>query len=144
MENFSQVIADAGLAEDVILTGYINDTELNWLYSNCFAFIYPSLYEGFGLPVLEAMHLGAPVITSNRAPLTEITGNSALLVDPDDTDSLYQAMLELLSNHTLCQNLNEAGPQRASLFTWNRARKKMLHLYEYMKNTQQAPKSLAL
>src|ERR671928_146174 len=76
------------LPDHVILLGYASDAELHWLYANCFAFVFPSLFEGFGMPVVEAMGQGAPVVTSRTSSIPEVVGDAGLLVDPTDEDDL--------------------------------------------------------
>ena len=82
MQDFEKELDSLNLQNDIIILGYIDDPTLQWLYQNCFAFVYPSLFEGFGLPVLEAMSLGAAVLTSNFSSLPEIVGEAAILIDP--------------------------------------------------------------
>lgn len=102
----------------VRLLGFVPDSDLNALYSGARAFIYPSLYEGFGLPPLEAMASGTPVITSNRASLPEVVGDAGIQVEPLDVDQLSRAMLELLEDDHRHQELRQRGLERASRFTW--------------------------
>lgn len=130
MESFQKEIAQLGLEKDVILTGYVSDVELQWLYANCFAFLYPSLYEGFGLPVLEAMSLNKPVITSNIAPITEITGDAAVLVDPLDEGAICQGMLSLTNNSDYYHRVMRECFERAKLFSWHNSATKMLSIYD--------------
>lgn len=108
------------LSDRVIFTGYVPDADLSTLYSGATAFIYPSLYEGFGLPVLEAMQCGTPVITSNTTSLPEVAGDAGILVDPQDQAALCQAMLNLLGNRQLCHELSQKGVERASNFSWEK------------------------
>ncbi len=103
---------------NVLMTGHISDEELCALYSSCKAFIYPSIYEGFGLPPLEAMACGAPVIASRIPSVTEVLGSAALLVPPTSPLELTQALRELLKNEALRQELSAAGRKRATLFSW--------------------------
>ena len=116
--------ADAILARahsgGVRVTGFVSDDELAALYGGCTAFCYPSLYEGFGLPVLEAMRAGAPVITSNVSSLPEITGDAALLVDPLSAEAIGAALSALLTDPGRRARLGEAGRARAEQFSWER------------------------
>jgi len=105
---------------DVIFTGYIPDGDLAALYSGATALLFPSLYEGFGLPVLEAMQCGAPVITSNTTSLPEVAGDAAILIKPTDEDALCQSMLDLLRDESLRLKLRRKGLERAALFSWER------------------------
>jgi glycosyltransferase involved in cell wall biosynthesis len=137
MEDFRKEIDDLGLRQDIILLGYVDDISLQWLYQNCFAALYPSLYEGFGLPVLEAMTLGAPVITTNSTSIPEIVGSSAILIDPMQEEEIFQAMLTLSSNQTYRVTLREEALQQAKNFSWERAAKEILEIY---RNLVQQPK----
>ncbi len=97
MEDFraSQLL---GLEADIVLTGYVSDDELVWLYRNCYANLYPSLFEGFGLPVLEGMQFGAATIASSATSIPEVAGDAAILLPPEDTEGWAQAMLGLAAN----------------------------------------------
>jgi glycosyltransferase involved in cell wall biosynthesis len=113
-------IAEQDLGERVRLTGWIPQEELYELYRDAFAFIYPSTFEGFGLPVLEALAAGIPTACSNIAPLQEIAGDSALMFDPASQDELVRAMERLVSDDALRSRLRDAGPARAMHFSWRR------------------------
>ena len=104
----------------LIFTGYVAEEDLPALYSGARAFVFPSLYEGFGLPALEAMACGTPVITSNTTSLPEVVGDAAFLVDPSDPDKLCEAMSTLLSDHSLREELRRKGLMRAAEFSWKR------------------------
>jgi glycosyltransferase involved in cell wall biosynthesis len=101
-------------------TGYVAEEDLAALYSGAAAFVFPSLYEGFGLPALEAMACGTPVITSNTTSLPEVVGDAALLVDPTDPDELCDAMSRILSEHSLREELRKRGLKRAAEFSWTK------------------------
>lgn len=116
-------------ADDVILTGYVTDEDLPRLYRAATAFVYPSLFEGFGLPPVEAMACGTPVVTSNTSSLPEVTGDAALLIDPLDEQSLIGALLKITSDEALRARLREQGIAQAGKFTWRDAAKKTLQLY---------------
>ena len=113
----------------VRLLGFVPDDELNALYSGARAFIYPSLYEGFGLPPLEAMACGAPVITSNKASLPEVVGNAGILVEPLDIEQMNQAIESLLENDSHHHELRQKGLERASLFTWEKTASKTYEVF---------------
>jgi len=130
MNDFKDQIRRLNLQNDVILLGYVNDIALQWLYQNCFAFIYPSLFEGFGMPVLEAMSLGAAVITSNTTSIPEIVGDAGILVDPVIDEHLASAMDELAGDENQLIALRLAAAQRATLFSWERAAQQTLDLYK--------------
>lgn len=110
------------------ILGQVSETELRALYAGAAAFAYPSLYEGFGLPVLEAMAAGAPVITSSVSSLPEVVGDAALLVDPTDTDSITDALSRLLGDSQLADELRRKGHGRARLFSWERTARETLAL----------------
>jgi glycosyltransferase involved in cell wall biosynthesis len=106
------------------------DDEVVSLYSGCRAFVFPSLYEGFGLPILEAMQCGAAVITSNTSSCPEVAGNAAITLDPQAVGEITSAIDELASNEGLRQGLIEKGFQRAKLFSWAKFAKEMRAIYE--------------
>jgi len=113
----------------VRLLGAVPDDDLAPLYSGAAGFVFPSLYEGFGLPVLEAMACGAPVACSHTSSLPEIVGNAAITFDPHNEADMAAAMRLLLEDAELRQDLAEAGRQRAALFTWRRAAEETLAVY---------------
>jgi glycosyltransferase involved in cell wall biosynthesis len=104
----------------LIFTGYVADEDLPALYSGALAFVFPSLYEGFGLPALEAMACGTPVITSNTTSLPEVVGDAAVLVDPNDLDQLCAAISTIVSDGSLREELRRKGLTRAAEFSWQR------------------------
>jgi len=116
-------------AGDVILTGYVTDEDLPKLYRAATAFVYPSLFEGFGLPPIEAMACGTPVVTSNTSSLPEVVGEAALLVDPYDEQSLATALLQITNDQALRARLQVNGIEQAKKFTWRAAAEKTLQLY---------------
>lgn len=107
--------------ERIRLTGYVDRSELEGLYSRARIFAFPSLDEGFGIPVLEAMAWGAPVLTSDRSALPEVAGSAALLVDPTDTERISSALEQLAEDQDLRIRLAQLGRQRAAAFTWEKA-----------------------
>lgn len=109
------------LGERVYLAGFVSDDALRALYTSAEAVWFPSRYEGFGLPVIEAMACGAPVVTANASSLPEIAGTAALLVSPDTPEPHIEAIRSLLSNARLRDDLGARGRKRAALFTWSRA-----------------------
>ena len=129
MDNFVSFINERGLADRVCLTGYLQDDDLCALYSACTAFIYPSLYEGFGLPPLEAMACGAPVITSRTPALMETVGSAARLVEPEDVDDIAHAMAELLSDKSVRQHYAELGKVHVKQFSWEQTARQTLDVY---------------
>ena len=107
--------------ENVVLAGYVTDGELRALYQSAECFLYPSFYEGFGLPPLEAMHCGCPVIVSRRASLPEVCGTAARYCDPDDHSDIARQIAAVLASAGLRQELAQAGLQQAAKFTWRDA-----------------------
>jgi glycosyltransferase involved in cell wall biosynthesis len=119
----------AELPEGVELIGYVSDDELPALYRRALAFCLTSHYEGFGLPILEAMGYGTPVITSTVSSMPEVAGDAGLLVDPKDTRGIARAMLDVAGNPELRQRLSDAGTRRAGEFTWRQTAEKTLRIY---------------
>ncbi|MCA1603653.1 MAG: glycosyltransferase family 4 protein [Acidobacteria bacterium] len=122
-------LRDSGLVERVRFTGYLSDSDLRALYSSCRIFVYPSIYEGFGLPPLEAMACGAPVIASRIPSIREVVGPVGSLVDPDDVAGLAQSITDLLADENKRRNLASAGLERAKTFSWNNAANLMREVY---------------
>lgn len=120
----------ADLAGQVILPGYVAAEDLPALFSGAVAFVFPSWYEGFGLPVLEAMACGAPVITSNVSSLPEVAGGAALLINPADAGDLAQAMARLYDDKALRQDLAKRGQARARAFSWEACAQRVLEVLE--------------
>ena len=129
-DDLSQVAAELGIAERVKFLGYVQEADLRVLYSAAMLFVYPSIYEGFGLPPLEAMACGAPVITSNTSALPEVVGDDALLIDPHSSKALYQAMERVLSDDDLRSRMRQQSLARATLFSWERTAEETLAVYE--------------
>lgn len=116
---FKKLSFDA-LPKKIIFTGHIPDELLPGLYAGAVGFIYPSIYEGFGLPPLEAMSCGTPVITSNTTSLPEVVGDAALLINPLDVEQIAHAMQTLVNDSALRDQLRQKGLQRAKLFSWQK------------------------
>jgi glycosyltransferase involved in cell wall biosynthesis len=131
-----QAVEDLGLRERVIFLGYVPDEDLPLLYNAADLFVYPSLYEGFGLPVLEAMACGVPVITSNVSSMPEITGDTGILVNPHDTDALADAMHLVLTDRALRDKLARDEQVRAGIFSWERTARETLAVYEHAAQTR--------
>ena len=119
-----------GVEDRVVFTGFIPDTELDSLLRRADLLIYPSLYEGFGIPVLEAMQVGTPVVTSNVTAMPEVAGGAALLIDPHSVDEMVEAMRRLLEDDALRRDLIRKGRERARLFSWERTARLYLELYQ--------------
>lgn len=118
-----------GLGERVRHVEYVSDDELLLLYNACGLFVYPSLYEGFGLPVIEAMACGAPVACSRSTSLPEVAGEAALYFDPLDTEEMAGAIISLLEDEEARRRLAEAGKKRAAEFSWRRAAEETLRVF---------------
>ena len=129
MDDFAERLDRLGIADHVIRTGYVSDDVLAWLYRNCCAHIYFSLFEGFGLPVIEGMTFGAPTIASNTTSIPEITGTAAILLAPTDVVGLTGAMLRISIDRTLRDAFSAKGRERAGAFEWERSAGQLLELY---------------
>jgi glycosyltransferase involved in cell wall biosynthesis len=123
-------IQRSGASKRIRATGYVNWNELEALYSRASIFAFPSLDEGFGMPVLEAMARGVPVLTSNRSALPEVVGSAAVLVDPYQSEEIGEALKRLASDEALRAELVQAGIARASEFTWDAAVRKTYEIYQ--------------
>ena len=128
-EELYTYLTAAGIRECVRFTGHLSDNDLRALYSVCRAFIYPSLYEGFGLPIIEAMACGAPVIASRIPSLMETAGDAACFVRADDSRELAQSIVRLLEDSGERQRLSRAGLQRAGKFSWESTAAATLNTY---------------
>lgn len=129
MRGFREEIQALGIGDAVRFCNYVPTQDLPVLYSLATLFVYPSLYEGFGMPVLEAMASGAPVLAANRSSLPEVCGNSALLVEPDE-ESLAAGLLALLEDEKAREALRARGLRRAKQFSWDRAASETAAIYE--------------
>jgi glycosyltransferase involved in cell wall biosynthesis len=129
-ERLEARIAALGLGGRAVLTGWISDEDLEGLYGLAACAAYPSLYEGFGLPVLEAMVRGVPLASSNATSLPEVAGDAAVLFDPHDGDALAAAVRSILGDPTLAADLVARGRERAAHFTWERCAGEVLAVYD--------------
>ena len=134
LEKMLRSAGAADIADRIVLTGYINNQDLPAIYSQSEAFLYPSLRESFGLPILEAMACGAPVITSNTSSMPEVAGDAAFMVDPYDPAEITGAMLKLSSGTSPGKLLSEKGRLRAAGFSWMAMASKVLEIYEEVAN----------
>lgn len=125
-----RAIRESGFSDSIILTGYVPDADLPALYSGARCFVYPSFFEGFGLPPLEAMKCGIPVIAGNRTSLVEVVGDAGLLVDPLDPAAIAQGLSQVLNDPNLREELSVKGLNRSSLFDWRETAKRTLEVYE--------------
>ena len=135
-----RTLNETGVKDTVVLTGYVPEADLPALYSSALCFVYPSYFEGFGLPPLEAMKCGAPVIVGNRTSLPEVVGDAGLTVDPFDVDAIAGAIMKLISDSSLRKELSQMGQERASTFTWRDTARKTLRVYQEVARSSK-PKS---
>ena len=129
LDHFEDVIIELGLERDVILLGYIDEEQLEWLYKNCFAFVYPAFSEGFGLPVLEAMSLGAAVISSNTTSLPEVVGDAGFMVDPGNIGDISRRMLDIYIGKFNRGKLQQIALERSVNFSWKKIALLTLEIY---------------
>lgn len=131
VEAIRTAVADAGCADRIHFPGYVAQEALPAVLSAARAFVWPSLFEGFGLPPLEAMACGCPVLTSNTSSLPEVVGDAALLVDPEDTDAIAGALQQLAQDDACCSALRTRGLARAASFTWARTAQATFETYQH-------------
>jgi len=125
-----QAVARTNTHQQVVFTGFVSDEELDQLFRKACFLVYPSLYEGFGIPILEAMNAGVPVITSNATATKEVAQGSALLIDPYSADEMTAAMVKLLADKNLRSQLCQKGKDRANLYSWEKLGRQYLQLYQ--------------
>ena len=118
------------IREQIVMPGYIVNSDLPYIYNSAFAFLYTSLRESFGIPLLEAMACGTPVITSNTSSMPEIAGNEAILINPDSPKEITEQMLRLETDEDYYNTQKEIGLKRAELFSWRKTAEQLLNLYE--------------
>jgi glycosyltransferase involved in cell wall biosynthesis len=123
-------VGQSGLKQEILFLGVVRDKDLPLLYNCADIFVYPSLYEGFGLPPLEAMACGVPVITSNTSSLPEVIGDAGIMVDPTDINSLCESMYILLKDKELWNRMRNMGLERSKLFSWDNTAEKILKVYD--------------
>jgi glycosyltransferase involved in cell wall biosynthesis len=125
-DDIFKTIEALGLKERVKLLGYIHIDDLPYLYNGAEIFVFPSLYEGFGLPLLEAMACGVPVVCSNTSSLDEISGDAALKFNPESTDEIVSQIKRLINDNELQDTLHNKGAKRAKLFSWDKTAQQTL------------------
>jgi len=133
-EELQNRVREAGVEDDVIFGGYKHNDEMYSLYKNASALVFCTLKEGFGMPVIEAMNLGVPVITSNMPPLNEVAGGAAILVDPKNTEEIAGAMGDVVSNDSLRKDLIEKGVEHAKNFSWEKHNDTFFEVINKIKN----------
>lgn len=121
---------EMGLSDHVIFTGYVLDEELPFWYNLAHVFVYPSVYEGFGIPAIEAMACGAPVVVSNTSSLPEVVGDAGVLFDPYDVENMAATILAVLTDDALNQGLRHRALERARLFSWEQTARRTIAVYE--------------
>ncbi len=126
---FREIDGAEAFRDNIIVTGYVANEDLAALYSGAMAFVYPSLYEGFGLPPLEAMQCGTPVITSNTSSLPEVVGDAGIMLDPRDADGLCQSLLSLYQDAGLRAEMSAKSLARAGQFSWKRCAEDTVNAY---------------
>jgi len=131
-------VQQLGLDNHVVFTGQFREQDKAPLLSAATIFAFPSLYEGFGIPVLEAMACGTPVVTSNLSALPEVAGDAGLLVDPYDPDAICNAFAELLENQSRRDELSRRGLERARHFTWHEVAEQTVRVYRQVLSGQPA------
>ncbi len=118
------------IRNQIVMPGYIVNSDLPYIYNRAFAFLYTSLRESFGIPLLEAMACGTPVITSNTSSMPEIAGTDAILINPESSDEIAEKMLQLENNELYYNAQKEIGLKRAEMFSWKKTAEQLLSLYE--------------
>jgi len=122
------------IREKIRMPGYIPNSDLPYIYNGAFAFLYTSLRESFGIPLLEAMACGTPVVTSDTSSMPEIAGDKAILVHPENADEIADALIRLETDEAFYQQQREWGLQRAQLFSWRNTAEQLLNLYREVKS----------
>jgi len=128
-DEFFQAVEQLGLTQHVRVLDYVHDKALPSLYNRAWAFVYPSIYEGFGFPALEAMACGIPVLTADNSSLPEVVGDLAVLVRAEDVSSIAAGLERIVGDEALRERLRASGPERAHAFTWSHAASQVLALY---------------
>jgi len=127
-----QTLDETGMGDHVHLIGFVDDDDLPTLYSGAACVAFPSLYEGFGFPVLEGMACGVPVMTSNVSSLPEVAGDAAMMIDPYNLDAMIETLQSLLTDESRRKVLIERGYRQAKQFTWERSATQLLQIYQQM------------
>ena len=125
-----ETVEKLGLKPRVHFTGFVEEEDLPALYNGADLFVFPSLYEGFGLPPLEAMACGTPVVTSNTSSLPEVVGDAAIMVDPYNVDAISEAMARVLNDPVLAEDLRQRGLLQAEQFSWQKMAEETIEVYK--------------
>ncbi|MCA9405677.1 MAG: glycosyltransferase family 4 protein, partial [Candidatus Omnitrophica bacterium] len=129
-ESFDKNLKKFGIHNDVVVLGFLKNEELRHFYATCEVFVFPSFYEGFGFPIIEAFNCGAAVITSNVSSCPELAGDAALTVDPNDIQQMTDSIITVLNDEKLREDLRARGLQRAEEFSFQRTAEETLRVYE--------------
>jgi len=132
--DFFKTIHTLKLEDDIVFIGYVQEEDLPYIYNLADVFVYPSKYEGFGLPLLEAMACGVPVIASNTSSIPEVLGDAGLLFSPDDPGHLSECIFEILANEASRERMVLGGLKRVQLFSWQETAQQTLNIYETICN----------
>ncbi len=133
-KEMKSVLQHMPFSKDVVFTGYVSTTDLNKIISSSFALLYPSLFEGFGVPIVEAFACGTPVITSNTTAMPEVAGNAALLVNPLSVEEIAASMEHLFTDKDLRDDLISKGKERISCFQWDKSAEDLWQIIENLNN----------
>ena len=128
-EQIADSVKQLGLGEDVVFTGFISDEQLNWLYNTCGVFVFPSFYEGFGFPVLEALCAGAAVVASSTSSCPEITADAAMLIDPNEAGQIAHSIEKLMNDTVFAEELKRKALKRAREFSFEKTARQTLEVY---------------
>jgi glycosyltransferase involved in cell wall biosynthesis len=126
---FDAIVGELYLQKQVILLGFVSERQLSGLYKAADVFVYPSLYEGFGIPILEAMEHGTPVVTSSTSSIPEVAGKAALFVDPNNPEEIAHAVLRIITDAELRNRIIENGFEQANRFSWEKTAQQMMEIY---------------
>jgi glycosyltransferase involved in cell wall biosynthesis len=129
LARIKKIIEQLDLKHNVVLLGYVSDSKLRALYNNASLFVFPSLFEGFGLPLVEAMNSGCPIAASDRTANAEVVGEAGVLFDPENTQAIADAIYSIIFDRTLAENLIDKGHRRAELFSWANMARTTLQAY---------------
>jgi len=127
-----RAVDETGMQERVVFTGFISNEHLDLLFQRAYFLVYPSLYEGFGIPIVEAMNVGLPVITSEVTAMKEAAGDAALLINPYNTEEIAAGMIKLHSDQSLCSELAQKGKEKARMYSWEKTAKGYMNLYQQL------------
>jgi len=144
LDELDQTVAQLAASRQLLQLGYVSDAALQWLYENCFGFVYASLFEGFGLPVVEAMSRGAAVVASSATSLPEVVGDAGLLVDPLDESAILAGMQRLDADEQMRRRLKTRAAERAATFSWATAADQVLDIYARVLARPPAPAAVVL